>query len=58
MLRGSFYPDTDTMWMVALSTLRADDQSALQVVAERAAHHADVLLQHEVVLKEYVLKHV
>ena len=53
-IRGSVYPNTDTMWMVALSTLRADDQSALQVVTKRAAHHADVLLQHEVVLKENI----
>jgi hypothetical protein len=51
-LKVSVYPNTDTVRVIALSTLRADDQSAFQVIAERATHHADVLLQHEVVLEE------
>ena len=37
------------MWVVALAALGADDEPALQVVAEGPAHHAQVLVEHEAV---------
>ena len=42
-------PYVDAMRVITLAALGAHDQAAFQVVAERAAHHADVLLEHEVV---------
>ena len=38
------------MRMITLSALSANDEAALQVVADGAAHDAQVLLQHEVVV--------
>ena len=37
--------------MVGLAALGAGDDATLHVLAERAAHHADVLLQDELVLR-------
>ena len=44
------YPYANTMRMVTLAALCADDESALEVVSDGAAHDAEVLLQHEVVV--------
>ena len=38
------------MRMIALAALSANDESAFEVVSDGAAHDAEVLLEHEVVL--------
>jgi hypothetical protein len=37
------YPDADAMRMIALSTLGADDEPSLEVVADGPAHNAKIL---------------
>lgn len=47
--RPDTYLDVDAVGVVALATLGTGDDASLHVLAERAAHHAHVLLQDELV---------